>query len=136
VKKLQDSLWIIFINSMAFMTTSSPIVVHSSPPSFGNHYSRSLRSRSSDLPHIIFKLMDKWKGLIKSWNNICVVPSTVIKTIGQNYYHLPSLRITTPSKDLLSRLHSLPTMDTTQSSISSTSTKWKSSSQRPCYSIV
>jgi hypothetical protein len=60
---------------------SSLIVVHSSPRSFGNHFSKSLRSRSSYLLSKIFRLMDKYKGLIKSWSNICVVPSTTIKTI-------------------------------------------------------
>jgi hypothetical protein len=124
VKKLRgDSLWIIFIITMAFLTRSPLIAVHSLPQSFGNHYSRSLRSRSSYLPHIILRLMDKRKGLIKSWSNICIVPSTTIKTIGLSCYHLPSLRTTLPSKDLLSRPHSLSTMCTTQSSISSTSTK-------------
>jgi hypothetical protein len=138
VKKLRDFLWIIFISTMAFLMTSSPIVVHSSPQSLGNHYSRSLKSRSlksrslksrslklrsSYLLHIILGLMDKQKGLIKSWSNICVVPSTTIKTIGWSCYHLTSLHTTTPSKDLLSRPHSLPTMGTTQSLISSTSTK-------------
>jgi hypothetical protein len=125
VKKLQDSLWIIFTSTMTFLTTSFPIVVHCLPRSFGNYYSRSLRSRSSYLPHIILRLMDKPNGLIKPWSNICVVLSTTIKTIGRSCYHLPSLRTTTPSKDLLSRPRSLPTMDTTQSLISSTSTKWK-----------
>jgi hypothetical protein len=110
---------------MAFLTTSSPIKVHSSPQNFGNHYSRSLRSRLSYLPHIILRLMDKQKGLIKSWSNIYVVPSTTIKTIGRSCYHLPSLRTTTPSKDILSIVHSLPTMGTTQSSINLISTKWK-----------
>jgi hypothetical protein len=99
--------------------------VHNSPRSFGNHYSRSLRPRSSCLPCIILRLMDKPNGLIKSWNNIYIVPSITIKIIGRSCYHLPSLRTTTPSKDLLSRPCSLPTMDTIQSSISSTSTKWK-----------
>jgi hypothetical protein len=112
-------------STMAFLMTSSPIVVHSSPLSFGNHYSRSLRPRSSCLPCIILRLMDKPNGLIKSWNNIYIVPSITIKIIGRSCYHLPSLRTTTPSKDLLSRPCSLPTMDTIQSSISSTSTKWK-----------
>ena len=93
---------------LAFFTTSSPLVVHSSPQSFGNHYSKSLRSRSSYLPHIIFIFMDKQKGLIKSWNNICIIPSITIKTIGQSCYHLLSLYITIPSKDLLNRLHFLP----------------------------
>jgi hypothetical protein len=59
VKKLRDSLWIIFTNTMAFLTTSSPIVIYNSLQSFGNHYSRSLRSRSSYLPHVIIRLMDK-----------------------------------------------------------------------------
>jgi hypothetical protein len=112
-------------STMAFLMTSSPIVVHSSPLSFGNHYSRSLRPRSSYLPHIILKLMDKQKRLIKSRNNIYIVISTTIKTIGQNCYHLLSLCTTIPFKDLFSRSHSLPTMGTIQSLISSTSTKWK-----------
>ena len=64
---------------MAFMMTSSPIVVHNSSQSFGNHYSRSLRSRSSYILYIILRLMDKQKGLTKSWNNIYIVPSTTIK---------------------------------------------------------
>jgi hypothetical protein len=54
-----------------------------------------------------------------------LVPSTTIKTIGRSCYHLPSLHRTTPSKDLLNRPHSLRTMDTIQSLIISTSTKWK-----------
>jgi hypothetical protein len=37
-----------------------------------------------------------------------------IKTIRQSCYHLSSLRSTIPSKDLLNRLYSLPTMDITQ----------------------
>jgi hypothetical protein len=101
------------------------ILVHNSSWSFGNHYSRSLRSRSSYLPHIILRLMDKQKGLIKSWSNIYIVLSTTIKTIEQSCYHLPSLRITISSKDLLSRPHSLPIMGTIQSLISFTSTMWK-----------
>ena len=51
--------------------------------------------------------------------------SCTIKTIGWSYYYLPNLCTTIQSKDLFSRPHSLPTMGTTQSSISSTSTKWK-----------
>ena len=65
MKKLQDSLWIIYTSIMAFLT-SSPIMVQSSSQIFGNHYSRSLRSRLSYLSYIIFKLVDKQKGLIKS----------------------------------------------------------------------
>jgi hypothetical protein len=110
---------------MAFLTTSSPIVINTSPQSFGNHYSRSLKSRSSYLPHIILRLMDKQKRLIKFLNNICIVPSTTIKTIGRSCYHLPSLHRITPFKDLLSRFHSLLTMGTIQSLISSALTKWK-----------
>jgi hypothetical protein len=113
VKKLQDSLWIIFTNTMDFLTISSLIVVYNSPQSSGNHYSRSLRSRSSYLPHIILRLMGKHKGLIKSWSNIYIVSSTTIKTIGWSCYHLSSLCTTIPSKDLLSIFHSLPTMGTT-----------------------
>jgi hypothetical protein len=109
---------------MAFLTTSSPIVVHSSPWSLCNHYLRSLRSISSYLPHIILKLIDKHEGLIKSWSNICVVPSTTIKRIWQSCYRLPSLRTTTPSKDLLIKPHSLSTIGIIQSLINSTSTKW------------
>jgi hypothetical protein len=59
VKKLRDSWWIIFTSTMASLMTSFPIVVHSSPQSFGNHYSRSLKSRLNYLPHIILRLMDK-----------------------------------------------------------------------------
>jgi hypothetical protein len=121
---------------MAFLMISSPIMVHSSPQSFGNHYSISLRSRSSYLPHIILILINKPNGLIKSWSNICIVASTTIKTIGWSCYHLPSLRATIPSKDLLSRSRSLPIMGTTQNSISSISIKWKSNNRRSCYSIV
>jgi hypothetical protein len=95
----------IFTSTIAFLTTSSPIVVHSSPRSFSNHFLRSLRSRSSYLPYIILRLMDKRKGLIKSWSNICDVPSTTINTIGQNCYYLPSLYTTIPSKDLLIKPH-------------------------------
>jgi hypothetical protein len=85
---------------------------------------KTLSSRSSYLPHIILRLIDKQKGLIKSWSNIYIVPSTTIKTIGQSCYHLSSLH-TTPSKDLFNRSHFLPNMDTIQSLINLTSTKWK-----------
>jgi hypothetical protein len=51
--------------------------------------------------------------------------STTIKTIGRNYYHLPSLRTTTPSKGLFNKSHSLPTIGIIQSLISLTSTKKK-----------
>jgi hypothetical protein len=80
VKKLQDFLWIIFISTMAFPTTSSSIVVHSSPRSFGNHYSRSLKSESSYLSHIILRLMDKQIGLIKAWSNISLQGNHVFMT--------------------------------------------------------
>jgi hypothetical protein len=121
---------------MAFLTTSSPIMVYSSPRSFGNQYSRSLRSRSSYLPYIILKLMNKQKGLIKSWNNICIVPSTTIKIVGRSCYHLPSLLTTTPCKDLFIRpffcqLWVPPKVRSVRLQQSG-----KSSSQRPCYSIV
>jgi hypothetical protein len=89
MKKLRDFLLTILISTMVFLTTSSR--------SFGNHYSKSLRSKSSYLLHIILKFMDKQKRLIKSWNNICVVPSITIKTIGQSCYYLSSLLITIPS---------------------------------------
>jgi hypothetical protein len=118
-------IWIIFTSTMAFRTTSSSIVVHNSPRSFGNHYSKSLGARSSYFLHIILKLMDKQKGLIKSWSNICIVPSTTIKIIGQSCYHLPSLCTKTPSKDLFITSHSLPIMGTIQSLINLISTKWK-----------
>jgi hypothetical protein len=109
---------------MTFLTISSLIVALSSLRSFGNHYSRSLRLRSSYLPHIILKLMDKQKGLINSWSNICIVSLTSIRTIGQSCYLL-NLHTTILFKDILSRLHSLPIMGTIHSLISSTSTKWK-----------
>jgi hypothetical protein len=112
VKKLQDSLCIIFTSSMAFPITSSPIVIHSSPQSFCNHYLRSLKLRSNYLPYIILRLMDKQKWLIKSWSNICVVPSTTIKTIRRSCYHFSSLLTTISSKDLFSKSHSLPIMGT------------------------
>jgi hypothetical protein len=106
VKKLRDSLWIIFTSTMAFLSTSSPILKVKIKLSFAYHCQTDGQIERDN------QVLEKYLRC-------------TIKTIGQSCYHLLSLRTTTPSKDLLSRLHSLPTMGIFQSLISSTSTKWK-----------